>query len=244
MKNNPVFSVLHATLGRPQKAIAAMWRFHNHAKEPEDVEYIFSVNHDDPTREELAKLLESVGKTLRFGRYFTVVSDALGSAAAWNGAALVSKGEILVQGQDDVEPPFDWDEELIKAIIGPPHIHLDTVKPFFIAVRDGYRKDALCCTAIMSRSYMEMEGHFLFPGYLSVFSDDEVTYRALRNNRDGRARLIPTEIVFLHRHHYHDKAVPWDDTYARENSPRAYAVGEKLFHERNPRAATDGLKTW
>lgn len=239
-----LISVLHATLGRPKKAIAAMMLFHNRTKHPENVEYIFSVNHDDDTRHELKDMLAMEARHLRFAKYFIVISNPLGSAEAWNAAAQACAGELLIQGQDDIEPPMDWDEALNSEIILHCGSRLFFENPFFIAVGDGYRKDALCCTAIMSRAYMAMEGHFLYPGYLSVFSDDEVTYRALRNARDGKSLFIKTDLVFLHRHHYHAKEVPWDDTYAKENSAVAYRIGEKLFRDRNPRAATDGLKTW
>lgn len=241
----PIISVLHATLGRPHKAMAAMRLFHDSAEDPETVEYIFSVNEDDATRKELAEMVELAMKTLHFSKIYTIVSDVLGSAAAWNAAAMMSQGDLIVQGQDDLEPPERWDRLLLKKCESVYPISCWWDERFFLAVGDGYRKDALCCTAIMSRPYMAMEGHFLFPGYLSVFSDDEVTYRALRNERDDRSQVVRSpEIVFLHRHHYHDKAVPWDETYARENSSHAYAVGEKLFRDRNPRASTDGLKTW
>ena len=246
---SPIFSVLHATFGRPGKAMSAMEKFRVSCSDPSCVEYIFACNDNDATVPELMRLREQLytnnQNIVHFARLIVITGKFQGSAAAWDGAAKVSAGHVLIQGQDDIEPPPAWDVALTKAIInGIAEPRWETV-PFFVAVSDGYRKDALCCTAIMSRPYMQQEGHFLCPEYISVFSDDEVTYRALRNQRDQTAFFVDArQIVFRHRHHYHDKTVPFDDTYSRENSAHAYAVGEKLFRARNPRAATDGLKTW
>lgn len=243
---NVNFSVLHATYMRPEKAIRAMRMFIDRADKAYQMEYIFAVNADDPTLPEFNLLYDAALKELMTVKtgvpavIQVVKGDYHGSAPAWNEAARASTGKILIQGQDDVEPPEWWDLELLKRTN-----RLGFLPAQFIAVSDGYRKDALCCTAIMNREYMEMEGCFLFPGYISVFSDDDATYRALRNARDGKSDFIEAkELVFLHRHHYHDKSVEWDQTYARENDAIAYRVGEKLFRERNPRAQTDGLKTW
>lgn len=241
----PMFSVLHATYGRPEKAIQAMRTFSERCTNPEWVEYIFAINGNDPSAQKFTDLIDaemssadSPGSAFRNVDF--VQGDFHGSAPAWDAAAKMSTGTILIQGQDDIEPPVDWDINLQKRFTRLPYM-----PAVFIAVSDGYRKDALCCTAIMNRAYYELEGCFLCPDYISVFSDDDVTYRALRNARDGKAQYIEArELVFLHRHHYHDKSVPMDDTYMRENSATAYRVGQKLFHERNPRALTDGLKTW
>ncbi len=227
----------------------AMHMFCERALQPQGVEYIFALNSDDPTSDQVMKLVEAEllhpsMPASRFAKVDFIQGNFHGSAPAWDAAAKVSTGAILVQGQDDVEPPEIWDTLLCQKFDKAPEaVHFSV--PFFCAVSDGYRRDALCCTAIMSRGYYELEGCFLCPEYMSVFSDDEVTYRALRNARDDKATFIDArEIVFLHRHHYHDKSVPMDATYARENHVHAYAVGQKLFLDRNPRALTDGLKTW
>ena len=243
----PIFSVLHATYGRPDKAVEAMKKFVYRSNYSSLVEYIFAVNEDDPARERFLELL-AVEKSLgiRHGHQIEVViGNYHGSAPAWDSAARASKGRILIQGQDDIEPPLNWDDVLLNRILAYYPDHQWEDKAFAMAVSDGYRRDALMCTAICSRPYMQLEGHFLFPEFISVFSDDEFTYRALRHAHDKTATLIDArDIVFRHDHHYHTKATPWDDTYARENSAQAYRIGHKLFHERNPRVATDGLKTW
>ena len=248
----PLYSVLHATLGRPEKAFAAMEMFRKRAQEPREVEYLFAVNNDDPTIGRLNELVTaSYDPSSPFWGVRMVGGDFRGSAQAWNEAAKGCRGMILIQGQDDIEPPEGWDRTLGDRYARIAREAGGVMVPAFIAVSDGYRKDELCCTAIMTRSYAALEGHFICPEYMSVFSDDEVTYRSKRNARDGKSVFIDArDVVFRHQHHYHVKdstgkaLVDWDTTYAKENSAEAYAHGEKLFRARNPKAATDGLKTW
>jgi hypothetical protein len=91
----------------------------------------------------------------------------------------------------------------------------------------------------------QQEGHFICPEYLSVFSDDEITYRAIRDTRAGICEFVDArDIIFRHRHHYHDKTIPFDATYSRENSAEAYIQGERVFYTRNPEARTDGIRSW
>ena len=117
--------------------------------------------------------------------------------------------------------------------------------PLVIAVSDGYRKDALQTIAICNRARYEQVGEFIHAGYRSVFSDDDFTIRGLADSADGKCTLIDArDLTFTHRHHYHDKSVPWDPVYARGNSTEAYAQGQALFMKRNSHLVARGLKTW
>jgi len=232
----PTFSILHATFGRPEKAMQAMKLWFSRASVPGDMEYIFACNTNDPT---YAKLLAYVAEHAATGSALPrfVADDFIGSAPAWNAAAAASRGMILVQAQDDVEPPPGWDYALER------RAGYNRLTPTVIAVSDGYRKDALLCTAICNRARYRQTGEFLHPEYLSVFSDDEFTVRALRDRDEGRCAFIDArDIVFRHEHHYHNPEVPRDATYARENSSEAYRVGAALFAKRNPWAAK--YRTW
>jgi hypothetical protein len=230
---NPTFSLIHATLGRPEKAVQAMRMWRDRATDPSSVEYIMCADSDDETRLNLRLGPEN---TAGFHSFLFVDHHGTGSAPAWDFAARFSRGSILIQVQDDVECPWRWNALLSEAILmnGQGKGVLD---PIVIAVSDGYRKDKLMCTAICSRSFYQAEGHFLCPHYQSVFSDNEFTYRAyLRQSQNCAIVIEARDIVFLHRHHYHDKSVPFDATYAHENSDEAYKLGEALFWKRNPEA--------
>ncbi len=230
------FSVLHATRGRPAKAHGVMRLFEDLACLPSHTEYIFCRDKDENPSNAYFKT--------GFFRCREVENPGVGSAPAWNHAAEESEGHILIQSQDDIEPPKDWDALIMDRVTR--EIGIDwKERPWFMAVSDGYTARDLCCTAIMNRAYMKLEGHFLFPGYRSVFSDDEATYRALRHNRDGTATMIlARDIAFKHHHYTHDPAVKCDKTYEESNSAENYRLGRALFHQRNPDARRDGLISW
>ncbi len=236
----PIFSLLHASYGRPEKAVAAMrMALERMANPVERVEFIFAINANDPRFKDYIKEIEIP----EMNGVHVVIGNYTGSSPAWNAAANQSKGDVLIQMQDDLELPHHWDSALLEKLYA---FHQDwDQKSAFIAVSDGYRTDALCCTAIMTRERYRQAGEFLCPQYMSVFSDDDVTYRALRDAKAEKCEFINArDLVFLHRHHYHDKSVPMDATYERENSSEAYNVGSLLFAKRNPEAATDGIRTW
>jgi len=233
------FSVLHASYGRPAKAVIAIWSWFKNAANHDQIEYVIALNDDDPSLPQYMALLKCARP---FGLPIRIITGPFaGSAPAWDAAAKASSGLVLIQAQDDVEPPDGWDREIYARIwAGLPF----SGQPIaFLAVSDGYRKDNICCTAIMTRARYEQCGEFLHAGYRSVFSDDDVTLRAYADAAAGKCSLIEArDLVFTHRHHYHDKAVPYDETYARENSAEAYAQGQALFMRRN--AEILKFKTW
>ncbi len=234
----PIFSVLHATWGRPEKAIATMKLWRERAAHPEDVQYIICADADDPTRFDLLGKDDSDG----FGMFAFVEHPGSGSAPAWDFAAKFSTGTWLIQAQDDVFPAVHWDAQIRQAqmLAG-----LADETPTIIAVSDGYRKDGLLCTAICNRARYKQQGEFLHAKFFSVFSDDDFSIRAYADAIDGKCTVIKARnITFLHAHCYHDKTVPEDETYRRENSASAYAIGAALFNERNQSLVLRGLKTW
>lgn len=242
-------SLLHATMGRPAKAVAAMRAALAAAAEPRQIEYIVACEREDG--DSFSAFLKEITGPARI----VLSGDYCGSAPAWDAAAKASTGDLLVQMQDDLELPQGWDRMLLERAESLEHKQDPFGTPLFcevwqrtplvIAISDGHRSDLLLCTAIMNRARYEQQGEFLHAGYQSVYSDGEFTYRALR---DAKARkctvIVCADIIFLHRHHYHDKSVPMDATYAHENSADAYARGLQLFNQRNPGWKESGLVDW
>lgn len=206
------------------------------AADHDNIEYIFACEEGDKPPFGPDDAL-SLAQNLRI-----VTGNFGGSAPAWNAAHKESKGKVILQVSDDVEPPQGFDRMLLERIA-------DLNKPTVIAVSDGYRKGAhggLMTTAICTRAYCELEGHFICPLYMSMYSDDDFTIRAKAHAAAGEATLIDArDFVFLHRHAIHDRAnVPWDATYSHTGSAEAYAHGLRLFNERNAAHIAAGLKTW
>lgn len=220
--NGAKISLLHATRGRFQQAALARKYWYDTAIEPGAIEHIFAIDEDDK---------ESFNALGTF-RHVKVKAGG-GCVAAWNAAAAVSRGEVLIQLSDDWIPPIGWDKEILSRIG-------NTRKSAVLAISDGHRKDGLLCMAILTRSrYREQQDHdgspYLFhPKFKSMFSD---TYFSWKAYKDGVV-IDATDFVIEHRHPLFDTSIPEDKTYAESNAPERYqqggAIYERLTGEKLP----------
>jgi len=225
-ESRPVFSIIHATLDRPEKALQIREMWLSRARCPENVEYIFGLHSFDDSS---VRLLSGLKHT---------VTDSKGAAINYDIAAGASTGQIIIQAQDDCYPPDGWDDALMTLIPDPS-------KPVFVATNDGQRDDALTVNSIMTRAYMAIkaerdpgESGFFHRGYVTVFPDTENSFRAIQDADNGVCeRIVSREFVIYHDHPTYNPGVPVDDTYRWENAPENYVIGERVFRERNPSAA-------
>ena len=213
----PKISLLHATRGRPSKAVQTRETWLGMAHDPSQIEHIFAVDLDDKTSLEMSQ------------QFVAYSSPKQSCVSAWNGAARMATGDILVQLSDDWMPVQGWDKLLLDAAE-----NRDPLKdPFVIAVSDGHRKDDLLCMAILSRARYQQQGNELFhEGYESVFSDNEFSFRAKKDNVIINAQSC---IKFEHVHPLFGKA-PMDATYRHNNQRARFDAGLTLFRSRNPDA--------
>lgn len=215
----PRISLLHATRGRTSKAVATRDAWLSLASDPSRVEHIFAVDEDDATSCEMTK------------QFISVKSGKQSCVAAWNAAAKIARGDLLIQLSDDWQPCQDWDSKLIS-VCGDADLQKQSL---VIAVDDGARKDQLLCMAILSRARYEQQGNEIFhEGYESVFSDNEFSYRAYK---DGIVIDAREKLRFEHLHPSFGKA-PMDETYRHNNQKTRYETGFALFKQRNPEAST------
>jgi len=213
--HKPRISLLHATRGRPQKAWECRERWMNAARLPMWIEYIMAVDEDDQASRDLARQFQHV------------VVEPGSCVRAWNAAAAVARGDILVQLSDDWNPPAGWDASICSAFEG---VSGEAV----LAVGDGARKDSLLCMAILNRARLEKQGALFFAGYESVFCDNEFSHRAWK---DGVVIDRRADLIFEHVHPFFGKA-SMDSIYEANNSPERYERGRALFISRNPDAET------
>jgi hypothetical protein len=223
--DRPVFSIIHATLGRPELALQIREMWLSRARYPENVEYIFGLHSfDDPS----VKYLSGFKHT---------VTDLKGASINYDTAAGASTGHIIIQAQDDCYPPDGWDVELSRLIPDPS-------KPVFVATNDGHRTDRISVNTIMTRAYMEIkakrdpgENGFFHRGYTTVYPDTENSFRAIHDAIHGKCEYIDArDFVIYHDHPMFNPGVPMDATYEWENHPENYRTGLELFTARNPKA--------
>lgn len=211
----PRVSLLHATRGRPLQARACRQKWLEAAAKPERVEHILAIDADDlDSFKQLAdlspRLVERAGG---------------GCVAAWNLAASASTGDVLIQLSDDWSPVPNWDEEFVKRL-------RDVSQPGVLRVSDGHRSDDLLCMAICTRSWMKLQGELLHGGYVSLYSDDEFSFRAYQQGVVIDAR----DLVLMHHHPNYDSSIPLDETYSLQNSLERKQRGHDIFVQRNPMA--------
>lgn len=229
-KHGARISLLHATRGRPDKALEAKSNFFKSAVIPLGIEHIFAIDEDD--RESLEKL--------KWHRH-VVLKDPRGCVKAWNAAAAASAGAVLMQLSDDWLPCIHWDEYIQCALEAGAKARGAALPiaqvPLVLAISDNHRKDSLLCMAILTRArYLEQcftgRPYLFWPEYEGVFSDTEFTVRAY----DDGVVVQAQHIVFDHQHPIW-AGVPLDNmdaTYQVQNSPERYRTGQALFNQRNP----------
>jgi hypothetical protein len=205
-RHGAAISLLHATRGRPEQAARARTLWLKRAADPDSIEHIFAMDADD----EKSGALVLYRHVVQFHR-----SDSVG---AWNLAAAASHGKILVQLNDDFDPPVHWDRMLIDAFGG-------CKDPAVLRVSDGHRTDDLLCLAVMNRARYKQQGYFLHPKFKSVFSDNYHSFCAFRDNCIIDAR----HIVIHHHHPFFNNGQGWDEIYAAHNSPDRYAEGAAIY---------------
>lgn len=204
-------SVCHATRGRPQEAINARILWMKKAADPASIEWIFSCDDDDEKSQAL--------------KNWHMIKGNGGCVAAWNRAAAIARGEIIIQGSDDWDPPLHWDK-IITDRLG------DTSKPKVLAISDGHRKDDLLCMAILTKARLQDQGTMFAAEYdacSGIFSDNEFSKRAAYD----RVIVPAKDIVFTHNNPLFTGATQ-DNEFKRHNAKENYELGEKIFRERNP----------
>jgi hypothetical protein len=207
----PRISLLHATRGRWAKATTMMNTWMSRAADPFRVEHIFAIDEDDE---------ESKDKLRRF-RHVIAAKDGY-SVGAWNAAAKVATGDVLVQMADDFMPPAEWDKGILDALGG------NVFAPSVLRVNDGLRKDGLITMAVVTRRWLEQEGTLFDPAYRNVYSDNDLTARA----RKAGAIIEAPHLLFEHQHPIAGKAAT-DATYERGNDLAEYARAEAIYKEKH-----------
>lgn len=208
IRSGAKISLLHATRGRPAQAWRCRMNWLRAADNPDAIEHIFGLDQGDYASLPLANVRHAVNHPIA----------GHGPVGAWNAAATVAKGEVMIQLSDDWEPFQGWDTAILSSIG-------DTSKPAVLAVSDGNRKDDLLCMAILTRARYKQQGYLFHPEFFSMYSDNWFSECAFR---DGVVIDARERITFEHLHPAFGKG-EMDDTYARSNDGYRYMTGEGIM---------------
>lgn len=205
------FSLVHASRQRIRRAGEALGEWRSRASGDHTIQYILSVDDDDPDLELYRSLAASNGVALVTGPNRTMVE-------AVNRGAKAATGDVLIAVSDDFGCPERWDRSIAQVIAG--------AREAAVLVHDGLQARILTLP-ILTRAFYERLGYLYHPAYISMFADDDLTDVA----RAAGVLIDARHLTFPHRHHVAGLSEP-DDTYRRQNSNRSWWHGWGVFRRR------------
>lgn len=216
------FTLLHPSRGRARQARQTfdLWLKKSSGKFP--IEYILSVDEDDPQAEMYALCQPSSGIPIHFESSVMVANDNTCVVEATNKAAELATGNILIYLSDDFQCPDEWDCLIMNEV---HRQHLEN--EWLLKVDDCLQRfevDVLTIP-IMSIDLYKKLGYFWHPEYKSMFVDQDLFHTCKNNNW----LFYAPHIKFPHLHYSNSKA-PMDDTYKK--SSLHWDSGKKLYHQR------------
>ena len=217
----PRFSILH-TSARPHAWRAVYDAWLAAADRPEDVEYILVVDERwgfMPDGTFNAWIHSRVGNKLELNTGRRCYVEGV------NIAAKHATGDILIVVADDQFPCEHWDSQLNSTLELRPN-------QFVFSVPTGTPSEferGIIVMPIMSRALYEKWGYVLYPGYESMYADNDLCEHAKHEGVLITARHMP---VFPHRHYLFTPGVDVDAVYAEQNRAEAYELGQRLLETR------------
>jgi len=198
-------SIIHPSRSRGNQAFQTYQKWINKSKNPNNIEYILSLDDNDPMLELYNFLFKSIPITI-------ITNNNRSAIDAINKAAQISTKEILIQIAEDFDCPQDWDEILLN--------NLKDKEDFIVKTNDG-TQDWIITLPIMDRKYFNRFGYIYYPEYLHMFSDTELSHVA-----DFLERKIYLDIYFPHNHYTTGKNIR-DEVSIKADS--TWNQGETLY---------------
>lgn len=202
-------SLIHPSRSRPQQAAATAKAWLSSAKDKSNIEYIFSLDSDDPTYEKVySQFKEEPNFRFNMGYHKSAIE-------AINNAAKIATGDLFIVVSDDFACPFHWDDALLNMV--------GKLTDFIVKTEDG-AQPWIITLPIMDRVYYERFGYIYHPDYQHMFCDTEMTHVG-----HLLGKVIELPITFKHNHYTTGKTAK--DAVNVKNDA-TWNQGEKLYLER------------
>ena len=215
------FSIVHASARPAEWEKSALAYFHN-ASLKYEIEYILVT---EPTVSfkgymKLDEVLYLQGKTSK------------SSVAHWNLGASEATGDVIILNSDDMFPPKDWDQLLYSTLLERCKRHKGVLEPKVVRVSYAQEQQkGLMTLQVMTKAYYDKLGYAMYPGFQSVYADDDFTACA----EELKAIIEAPTVVWEHRHPCNNgvklKDIK-DEVYKTENERARYFYGKQLFELR------------
>lgn len=202
-------SIIHPSRGRAKLAKSVYDKWVGTATQPENIEYILSVDIDDPELGNYKSLFDC--DCVKF-----INNDNKSAIEAINVGAEHATGNLLIVVSDDFDCQQGWDVTLFR--------YLKDKKDFIVKTYDGLQP-WIITLPIMDRVYYNRFGYIYYPEYRHMFCDTEMTCVG-----DLLDKTIIAPITFQHKHYTQVGGIKKDDISVRNDS--TWKQGEQLFLRR------------
>lgn len=149
-----------------------------------------------------------------------------------NLAARYSRGRTIVVIADDQHPCQGWDTAINRVIRDYELIDRGTVMEYVIRVNtetpDEVKRN-ITVMPIVSRTRYQRLGYIFYPGYESMYADNDLSEHAQQDGVMIEAGDILS--TFPHRHPFFTDA-EMDEQYAAQNRKEAYSTGLNILNVR------------
>lgn len=202
-------SIIHPSRNRPEQAYNTFRNWAEKAENWNNFDYTLSLDYSDTTLHKYNDWID------RYPLPSQIINNNNSAIEAINKAAEITTGEIIIVISDDFDCPHYWDTQLLAKLDGKSDVIVKTI--------DGLQK-TLITLPIMDRVYYNRFGYIYEPGYLHMFSDQEMTAVG-----EMTGKVITLPLVFTHNH-YSVGGMEKDAINAKNDA--TWIQGENYFNKR------------
>jgi hypothetical protein len=206
-------TIIHPTRQRPERAYEIYEHWIKNAHNPNNIEYILSVDTTDTS--DYSKFSERT----YLGGDQIIRNNNRSAVDAVNNAAKVSNGDILIVVSDDFNCHKRWDTNILRAAQSKTDWLMktqDKTQPWIITL------------PIMDRAFYNRFGYIYYPSYSHKFVDTDLTSVGDLLKRTINAK----HLLFEHKHYSTGKNAK---DAVSEKADSTWNQGEKLYLERYSR---------
>lgn len=180
------------------------------AQTADRITHILSLDADDPTKDLYPKADH------------VLIGENDGMVQATNRCLELCEDGMLLTLYDDFSPPKEWDRWLEKLLTarGPGVVFVDCCNPEIQTIQIG------------SVATFKRWGYILYPGYKSMFSDNDFTEHA---TLDDETTVTDARFALLFNHSHPvitGRDEDMDETYRRSNAQERYDQGAAVLEQR------------
>jgi hypothetical protein len=215
------------TRGRPEKFISVLNRYINFLSGMHEVKFVISFDHDDPTmnNDNMWSVFNRLNAQLE-GKILPVCGKSTGKISAINAdldRVMSFRPDVILLASDDMIPVHGGYDDVIAKAMAKFFPDTDGVLHF----NDGFSgQNRLITLSILGRKYFDRFGYLYYPGYKSVFCDNEFT---------DVARMLGKVVYIDHviiQHQWVGAVNPNDALHRRNESVEMYEHDKAVYLDR------------